>query len=172
MNLGGNSVYGSAFVLRSGVVVTTWSLFIQFLSSSDFLYVNDNAGNTHVIEGIIAADTEYDVVVLKLANEAGKAVKLGDSNSLKLDDKLFTINSKNNNGFSINYGSYINTLNGKLKNMFAISSSDVGSALYNINGEVVGFNTADVTNSDLSYANSTNYLKELDILQIMRICLS
>ena len=41
MNLGGDSVYGSAFVLRSGVVVTTWSLFIQFLSSSDFLYVND-----------------------------------------------------------------------------------------------------------------------------------
>jgi hypothetical protein len=45
--------------------------------------------------------------------------------------------------------------------MFALSSSDVGSALYNINGEVVGFNTADVINSDLSYANSTNYLKEL-----------
>lgn len=161
MNLGGDSVYGSAFILRSGVVVTTWSLFIQFLSSSDFLYVNDNAGNTHVIEGIIAADTDYDVVVLKLAKEIGQAVKLGDSNTLKLDDKLFTINSKNNNGFSINYGSYINNSNGKLKNMFALSSSDVGSALYNINGEVVGFNTADVINSDLSYANSTNYLKEL-----------
>ena len=29
LTLGGSSVYGSAFTLRSGVVVTTWSLFIQ-----------------------------------------------------------------------------------------------------------------------------------------------
>lgn len=161
MSLGGNSVYGSAFVIRSGVVLTTWSLFIQFLSSSDFLYVNDNSGNTYIIEGIVAADTDYDVILLKLGSEVGQEVKLGDSSTLNLDDKVFTINSKINSGFSINYGSYVSTENGKIKNLFAISSSDVGSALYNINGEVIGFNTADVVNSDLSYANSTNYLRDL-----------
>lgn len=161
LTLGGNSVYGSAFTLRSGVVVTTWSLFIQFLSNSEFLYVNDYLGNTYPIEGVIAADTNYDVVILKLTEEVGKQVNLGDSNTLKLDDKLFTINSKDNTGFSINYGSFVKYKDGKLNNLFPISESDVGSALYDINGNVVGFNTADVVNSDLSYANSTNYLKEL-----------
>lgn len=161
LTLGGSSVYGSAFTLRSGVVVTTWSLFIQFLSNSDFLYVNDYLGNTYPIEGVIAADTNYDVVILKLTEDVGKQVTLGDSSTLKLDDKLFTINSKDNTGFSINYGSFVKTKDGKLNNLFPVSESDVGSALYDINGNVVGFNTADVINSDLSYANSTNYLKEL-----------
>ena len=161
MNMGGDSLYGSAFAIRKGVVVTTWSLFIQFLSDSQFLYVNDSKGNTYIVEGIIAADTNYDVVVLKLAQEVGQAVRFGDATKLKLDQKLFTINSKVNNGFSINYGSFVKNENGKLKNLFALSSSDVGSALYNVNGEVVGFNTAEVLNSDLSYANSTDYLKKL-----------
>ena len=161
MSIGGNNMYGSAFSLRSGVVVTTWSLFIKFLSESEYIYVNDNKGNTYSVEGIIAADTKYDVVVLKLDQEVGKNVILGDANNLSLDDKLFVINSKANNGFSINYGSFIKYENGKLNNIFALNSADVGSALYNINGEVVGFNTADVLNSDLSYANSTDYLKDL-----------
>lgn len=161
MSLGGSNMYGSAFTIRSGVVVTTWSLFIKFLSESDHIFVNDNKGNSYNIDGIIAADTNYDVVILKLDNEVGKSVKFGNPEELKLDDKLFTINSKVNTGFSINYGSFINYENGKLNNLFALSSSDVGSALYNINGEVVGFNTADILNSDLSYANGINYIKEL-----------
>lgn len=163
MNKGGESVYGSAFAIRSGVVVTTWSLFVQFLSESEFLYVNDSKGNTYIVEGVVAADTNYDVVVLKLAQDVGTPVKFGDATKLKLDQKLFTINSKVNNGFSINYGSFVKNENGKLKNLFALSSSDVGSALYNSNGEVVGFNTAEVLNSDLSYANSTDYLKKLQV---------
>lgn len=161
LTLGGRSVYGSAFALRSGVIVTTWSLFVQFLSESDFLYANDYQGNTYPIEGVIAADTNYDVVILKLTEEVGKSVTLGDSSNLKLDDKIFTINSKENTGFSINYGSFVKNNGGKLNNLFPVSESDVGSALYDINGNVVGFNTADVINSDLSYANSINYLKEL-----------
>lgn len=163
MSNGGESVYGSAFAIRKGIVVTTWSLFVQFLSESEFLYVNDNKGNTYIVEGVVAADTNYDVVVLKLAQEVGKPVKFGDSTSLKLDQKLFTINSKVNNSFSINYGSFVKNEKGKLKNLFAITNSDVGSALYNSNGEVVGFNTAEVLNSDLSYANSTDYLKKLQV---------
>lgn len=161
MHMGGSNMYGSAFTIRSGVVVTTWSLFIKFLSESQHIFVNDSKGNTYQITGIIAADTNYDVVILKLDNEVGKAVKFGNPEDLKLDDKLFTINSKVNTGFSINYGSFISYEKGKLNNLFALSSSDVGSALYNINGEVVGFNTADILNSDLSYANGINYIKEL-----------
>ena len=49
--------------------------------------------------------------------------------------------------------------NGKIKNMFALSSSDIGSALFNEYNEVIGFNVGDKLYSELSYANSTNYLK-------------
>jgi hypothetical protein len=52
---------------------------------------------------------------------------------------------------------------GVLKNQLVISESDIGSALFNKNGNVVGFNTGSVINSSISVANSTNYL--IDIQQ-------
>ena len=164
MKENGISSYSSGFFIRKGIIITTWSSFLKYLSDSNFVYVNDYK-NSYKIAGVVAANEKYDVVVLKLEDEVGKAVSFDDSSKLITDDLLFTINSKNNTGFSINYGSFISIDNGKLSNFFAISSSDVGSALYNSNGKVVGFNVGDVLNSELSYANSTDYLMKLqDIL--------
>lgn len=161
MTDGGQSSYGSGFFIREGIVVTTWSLFLQMLTNSDYLYVNDVNGNTYDILGVVAAQTNYDVVVLKIDQNVGKGVTFGSATNMDLDDKLFMINSKNNNSFSINYGSFISIDNGRLMNMFLLNSSDVGGALFNENGEVVGFAVADKINSELSYANSTDYLKKL-----------
>ena len=161
-----NNMYGSGFFLREGIVVTAWSLFQQFLTNSNYVYVNDVNGNAYKIEGIIAAQVDYDVVVLKLNKEVGKKVEFAKSDSLKLDDHLFTINSKNNNGFSINYGSFVSMSNGRLKNLFALSQSEVGSALFNKDGKVVGFSVGDQLYSELSYANSTDYLEELQGLLV------
>ena len=163
MKENGIGVYASGFFISKGIVATTWSTFLQFLNNSDYIYVNDSK-RTYNISGIVAANETYDIVVLKLAEEAGQPVKFAKSETLKTDDKLFTINSKNNNGFSINYGSFISMENGRLKNFLALSESDVGSALYNSNGEVVGFTVPDVLSSELSYANSTDYLIKLQDL--------
>lgn len=165
MNDGGQNSYGSGFYLREGIIVTTWSLFLQMLTNSEYIYVNDAKSNTYDILGVVAAQIDYDVVVLKIDKNSGKGVSIGSSTKLELDDKLFMINSKNNNGFQISYGSFISLNNGKLSNLFLLSNSDVGGALFNEEGQVVGFNVGDKTNSELSYANSTDYLKELqDIL--------
>lgn len=164
MSGNGSNAYGSGFFLREGVVVTTWSLFLQFLTESDYIYVNDAYGNSYDILGVVAAQVDYDVVVLKISGNVGKGVKLGDSKSLKTDDRLFMINSKNNSGFSINYGSFMTLDKGRLKNMFLLNNSDVGGALFNSNGEVVGINTSSQLNSELSYANSTDYLKQLQTI--------
>lgn len=156
--------YGSGFFIREGIVVTTWSLFLDFLSNCEYIYVNDSLGNTYKIDGIVSADAKYDVVLLKLDKETGKRVSFGSD--VKTDDKLFMINSKINSGFSISYGSNISNELGRLKNLFMLTSSDVGSAIYNVNGEVVGFNTGEVLYSDLSIANSTDYLKKIQSLLI------
>jgi len=157
----GINMYGSGFFIREGIVVTTWSLIQEFLTDSSFMYVNDVKGNTYNVEGIVAVQTDYDVAILKLDKRAGETVKFASSSDLKLDDKLFLINSRNNDGFSINYGSFISLENGRLKNLLALSSVDVGSALFNVNGDVVGFTVGDQLNSELSFANSTDYLRNL-----------
>ena len=160
----GTSMYGSGFYIREGVVVTTWSLFLQFLNNGDYIYINDSLGNVYQVEGVIAANTDYDVVVLKTNKEIGQKVNFAKSETLKTDDKLFMINSKLNSKFSINYGSFVKEDNGKLSNMMPVSNADVGGALYDINGNVVAFTTGNVLNSQLSYANSTDYLIKLQKL--------
>ncbi len=165
MKNNGISTFGSGFFLRSGVVVTSWELFLNLLNDSNFIYINDCNGNTYNVDGVIAADTKYDVVILKINKDAGKGIKIGNSNDLKTDDNIFMINSLDNNSFSIKTGSYVNSSEGKMKNMLPINSSSIGAALYNSNGEVVGFNTGTLLDSELSYANSSNYL--IDIYNIL-----
>lgn len=160
-SMGDVNNYGSGFYLSEGFVVTTWSLFLQFLTEGNYIYVNDCNGNTYDVLGVVSAQPTYDVVVLKIDEKVGKKVTLGNSNEVYSSNKLFTINSKYNSGFSINYGTNISYSNGRYKNMFALSASDVGSALFNDYGEVVGINVGDKLYSELSYANSTDYLKTL-----------
>lgn len=165
MDGNGSNTYGSGFFLRKGIVVITWSLFLQFLTNSNYIYVNDCNGNTYNVLGVVAADANYDVVVLKIDGNIGEEVKLGESISLKTDDKLFMINSKYNSGFSISYGSFISQENGRLRNLFLLGNSDIGAALFDNQGNVVGINVGDQLYSELSYANSTDYLKKLqDVL--------
>lgn len=161
---GGEKSYGSGFFLREGIVVTTWSLFLQILSESDYVYVNDVAGNTYDVLGVVAAQVDYDVVVLKINKNMGTGVTFGTAADLQLDDKLFMINSKNNSGFSIHYGSFLSMNQGRLHNMFLLNASDVGGALFTSAGNVVGIAVSSQLNSELSYANSTDYLKKLQTI--------
>ena len=156
----GINSYGSGFYIGKGLVVTSWSLLLEILNNSEFLYVTDSNKNIYNIEGIVTADTEYDVVVLKLNKEVGKPVVF-TQNIINMNDPVCIIDSKNNSGLMIRCGKNITNYSGKYKNLLAIDSSDVGSALYNTNSEVVGFNTNNSVNSDISIANSTEYLIKL-----------
>ncbi len=166
MKQNGLNGYGSGFILREGIIVTSWNLFKQFLVNSNYIYINDSLGNTYDIEGIVALQTDYDIVLLKTTKEFGQKVKLGNSLNLKENTPLFMINSKVNSGFSISYGTYLSQNNGRLKNLLLLNESDIGSSLFNEAGEVIGINTQDLLNSDLSYANSTNYLNKIQKILI------
>lgn len=157
---GDTNVYASGFYLRKGIVATTWYTFLDILNNSEFIYVNDNDKNTYKIDGIVAANSNYDIVLLKLEKEVGEEVEISDT-KINPKDVILTINSKSNNNFVINYGTNLSYYNGKYKNMFALSSEDVGSAIYNIEGKVVGFNTSNSLNNEVSIANNAYNLIEL-----------
>ena len=161
LNNGVVNSYGNGFYLRDGVVVTTWSLFLKILNNSDFIYVNDAVGNVYTVQGVIAADTNYDIVLLKLSENYGTGVTFGNSNELNVDDHVYMISSKSNTGYSISYGSFVSLNNGVLKNQLVVSQNDIGSPLFNKDGNVIGFNTGNIINSSMSNANSTDYLSDV-----------
>lgn len=151
--------YGSGFFIRKGVIATTWSLFLQMLNTSEFIYVNDTNGNVYKISGVVTVDTKYDIALIKLTEEAGEPVQF--SKTINSKENVFTITSKNNSSFSVNYGTYLGSSNDVIKSNFSLANSDVGSALYNKEGQVIGFNTSNVINATLAEANNTKYLEEV-----------
>ncbi len=162
----GIDVYSSGFVVRKGIIATTWSSFLKYLTDSDYIYVSDCDGKTYDVLGVVAAQIDYDIVLLKINEEALSEVTIGNSSNLKIDDQLFMINSKANGNFSINYGSFVSLDKGRLKNLFALASSDVGSALYDKDGKAVAFTVGDSINANLSFANDLTYLKKLQNILI------
>ena len=100
-----------------------------------------------------------DIALIKLTEEAGEPVQF--SKTINSKENVFTITSKNNSSFSVNYGTFLGSSNDVIKSYFSLANSDVGSALYNKEGQVIGFNTSNVINATLAEANSTKYLEEV-----------
>lgn len=153
--------YGSCFFIEEGIIATSWSFFLDYLTSGTYLYINDYEDNAYNIDGVISANIDYDLIILKLSTKVGHKVSLADSSNLKTDDYLFMINSLNNVNSTITYGTYVSSQNDKIKSLFLMNKSNIGSALYNESGQVVAFVTGELLNSELSYANSTKYIIKL-----------
>ena len=158
---GGVDNFGNGFFIRKGIIVTTWTLLEDILNKDEYMYVNDSNNNTYQVDKVIAADTKYNVVILKLKEEVGEPVTLIDTDSLTKNETIYTINSKENVGFLINYGTYINNNDGIINNLLPLKKADQGSILLNSEGNVFGFNTSDNINSPESIAHSTDYLMSL-----------
>ena len=157
---GATDSYGSGFYIRKGVVVTTWSLILEILNNSEFIYVTDVDNKVHKLDGIVAANVDYDIALLKLEDESGDPVTISNK-ELNTDDYIFMIDSINSNKYSIKYGTNISYNKGKYKNLLPIMTNDIGSAIYNIDGEVVGFNTSNSINNEISIANDAKYLTSI-----------
>ena len=124
------------FYIRKGVVVTTWSLLLEILNNSEFIYVTDVDNNVHKLDGIVAANVDYDVVLLKLEEETGEEISISNK-ELNTDDYIFMIDSMNSSNYSIKYGTNISYTKGKYKNLLPIRTNDIGSAIYNMDGETL-----------------------------------
>ena len=85
-----------------------------------------------------------------------------EKNKIDINKPLFSINSKDNTGFSINYGSFVKNKDGKLNNLFPISESDVGSALYDINGNVIKIVAPNGTVTANIYDNMSRLIQKID----------
>jgi hypothetical protein len=119
--LGGVDTFGNGFFIRKGIIVTTWTLLEDILNKDEYMYVNDSNNNTYQVDKVIAADTKYNVVILKLKEEVGEPVTLINTDSLTKNETIYTINSKENVGFLINYGTYINNNDGIINNLLCFN---------------------------------------------------
>src|SRR4030088_2911363 len=143
---------GSGFIIDgSGIVVTN----NHVIADADEITVILNDG-TRLKATLLGKDTRVDLAVLKVTTDKPlKAVKFGDSEKLRLGEWVIAIGNPFSLGGTvtagivsarnrdINFGSYKNYI----QTDAAINRGNSGGPLFNLDGEVVGVNTAIISPS-------------------------
>ena len=143
---------GSGFVIdSSGLVVTN----NHVIADADEVNVILNDGTTLKAE-VIGRDTKTDLALLKVTSAKPlKAVKFGDSDKLRLGEWVIAIGNPFSLGGTVTAG-IVSARNrdiqsGPYDNYIqtdaAINRGNSGGPLFNLNGEVIGVNTAIISPS-------------------------
>ena len=143
---------GSGFIIdTSGLVVTN----NHVIADADEVNVILNDGTTLKAE-VIGRDQKTDLALLKVAaNKPLKAVKFGDSDKLRLGEWVIAIGNPFSLGGTVTAG-IVSARNrdiqsGPYDNYIqtdaAINRGNSGGPLFNLNGEVIGVNTAIISPS-------------------------
>ncbi|WP_029353102.1 Do family serine endopeptidase [Bosea sp. 117] len=148
------SSLGSGFVIdAAGLVVTN----NHVIADADEVFVNFNDGSKLKAE-VIGRDTKIDIALLRVKPEPNKplkAVKFGDSDVLRVGDWVMAIGNPFGLGGTltvgvisarnrdINSGPYDNFL----QTDAAINRGNSGGPLFNMDGDVIGINTAIISPS-------------------------
>ncbi|WP_337266951.1 DegQ family serine endoprotease [Oryzifoliimicrobium ureilyticus] len=152
---GGNhsvSSLGSGFVIDpAGYIVTN----NHVIEGADDIEVNF-ANGTKLKAKLIGTDTKTDLSVLKVESKTPlKAVKFGDSSKMRIGDWVMAIGNPfgfggsvtlgiiSGRGRNINAGPYDNFI----QTDAAINKGNSGGPLFNMEGEVIGINTAIISPS-------------------------
>jgi serine protease Do len=145
---------GSGFVVdaEQGIVVTN----NHVIADSDDIEVNFSDGATLKAK-LVGTDTKTDIAVLKVDPKGHKltAVKFGDSNKMRIGDWVMAIGNPFGLGGSVTVG-IISARNRDINSGpyddfiqtdAAINRGNSGGPLFNMNGEVIGINTAIISPS-------------------------
>lgn len=153
-----NSANG--FFINDGIIVTTWNFLEKALMDAQYIAIKDSNSNNYEIDGIITANPDSDMVLIKLKNKIERSVEIGDSDSLTVEDPAITISSKSGVSYIIQKGIVISN-DGYIQTSIPLSNADEGSVLLNSQGQVVGINTAKYTNASTSIAINSKALEEI-----------
>lgn len=158
----------SGFYIRSGVIVTSYdSIYTMIENGAVRYYAVDSNDKITEIEGIISVYPEINIAILKLKEETGTKVTIGDSSTLEKNDPIVVISSSLGLKSSIKLGIYFDTLEDDYKlirTSLPLIDGDTGSAVFNLNGEVIAINTS-VSTSKSEYNSGLNNATDIKILK-------
>lgn len=150
----------NGFFINDGLIVTTWSFMKKALTDSQYIMITDNNKNVYEMDGIVTINPESDIVVIKLKEKNSSKVALGDYKNLKVEDPVITLSSKSGYGLTIQAGIVISN-DGYIQSAIPLIISDEGSPLFDSSGRVVGMNTSQSINTNVSIAVNSDALKEI-----------
>lgn len=157
------SAFGSGFVVDSqGLILTNYHI----IAKASYLGVKIKSGQEYNNVYIINYDPVKDIALIKIDAKGLRAVKLGDSDKVKVGEKAIAIGNPLGLENSVSDGliSAIRQTNEGFK-VFQISvplsAGSSGGPLFNLKGEVIGITTASYTQGqNVNFALPINYAKK------------
>jgi len=148
---------GSGFVIdgKEGLIVTN----NHVIDGADEIIINFNDGSKLKVEKVLGKDSKTDLALLKVAPKRPLAqVAFGASSKLKVGDWVMAIGNPFGLGGSVSMGIIsakqrdINTgaYDDFLQTDAAINKGNSGGPLFNMDGEVIGVNTAIISPTGVS----------------------
>ncbi|WP_153132627.1 Do family serine endopeptidase [Dechloromonas hortensis] len=142
-----NSGLGSGVIVSpNGYILTNFHV----IEAADDIQVSLNDGHTYKAK-IIGSDPESDLAILQIKAEKLPAVTFGQAESLRVGDVVLAIGNPFGVGQTVTMGIVsalgrshlgINTFENFIQTDAAINPGNSGGALVDINGNLVGINTA------------------------------
>jgi serine protease Do len=151
------SAQGSGFVIdgKEGLIVTN----NHVIDGADEIVINFSDGSKLKVEKVIGKDTKTDLALLKVNPKHALAqARFGSSTSMKVGDWVMAIGNPFGLGGSVSVGIIsakqrdINTgpYDDYLQTDAAINKGNSGGPLFNMDGEVIGVNTAIISPTGFS----------------------
>lgn len=146
----------TGFFLSQGLIATSWSYIDNALKKGNSISAVTNSGKNYDILGVVTIDIDSDFALLKLSDDVGTNVILGNINK---GDEVALLGTFSGFGLSGRIG--VNLNNSQLQvNSLYISDSNIGSPLFNADGEVVGMVISKSIGNNLSNSISSDLLKK------------
>ena len=159
---------GSGFVIDSDGLILTNNHVVE---KADEIKIKTEAGKEYDAK-VVARDAKTDIAMIrvKAGNDFPKPAQLGDSNAIRVGDWVMASGNPFGLGHTITAG--IISAKGRvigagpyddfLQTDAAINPGNSGGPLFNMNGEVVGINTAIVAQGQgIGFAIPINLVKEI-----------
>ncbi len=155
-----DSGLGSGFFISNNLLATNYHV-VQGAKNGIVFFVTQQK-----IEGaglIIAVDPENDLAIIKTVKNSFKALRMGNSQNVKMGDDVFVIGSPEGLTGTLSKGILsAKRGDGILQITAPISSGSSGSPIFSKGFEVIGIATAVLTTGqNLNFAVSVNKLKAL-----------
>ena len=154
--------HANAIVINKGLLVTTWSFIEEALTNAQYITIIDSNNNTHQLDGIVTANINSDIAVLKLKEQTQNNIKITDSDKLLSNDPSILVAYQP--GKLTTRKGIITANDGYIQTSIPITLEEVGSPILDKDGNLIGMTTKEIINSQTSVSIPSNALKEVQDL--------
>lgn len=154
--------HANAIVINKGLLVTTWSFIEEALINAQYITIIDSNNNTHQLDGIVTANINSDLAVLKLKAETKTNIKIANSDKVTSSDPSILVSYQP--GKITTRKGIITANDGYIQTSIPITLEEVGSPILDKDGNLIGMSKKEMLNTSTSVSIPSNALKEVQDL--------